>query len=100
MPDNKNNDDLYIEEDLAADFLSEADLDGEISALTDTPAGTPPAEQPASDSPPVAPAEAPDGAAASSDTGDWVEDERVDLPGPVGAGYLRNQGRSWSSFAG
>ncbi|MYB40344.1 Hsp20 family protein [Candidatus Saccharibacteria bacterium] len=87
MPDNKNNDDLYIEEeDLAADFLSEADLDDEISALTDAPAGAQPAEQPASEPQPAATetaAETPDGGSASSDTGDWVEDERVDLPGQL-----------------
>ena len=89
MPDNKNNDDLYMEEDLAADFLSESDLDEEISALTAEPAVAEPAQQPApepkSEPPAAMPAVQEESAAAvaSGDTNDWVEDDRVDLPGQL-----------------
>ena len=95
MPDNNNNDDLYIEEDLAADFLSEADLDEEISALaggnskppqpeaTDKPADAAPQPPAPEATPTEAAAPADDETTSSSDTGDWVEDERVDLPGQL-----------------
>ena len=86
MADNRdNNEDLYIEEDLAADFLSEADLDDEISALTnaDVPAE---AEQPVveqASEPKTETVEAKASEVASSDTNDWVENEKVDLPGQL-----------------
>ncbi len=86
MADNRDsNDDLYIEEDLAADFLSEADLDDEISALTnaDAPAetGQPAVEQEAEPKTESVAAKAEQ--IASSDTNDWVEDEKIDLPGQL-----------------
>ena len=88
MPDKDNQDDLYIEEDLAADFLNEANLDAEISALTGT-------DSPKNDA--VVKKQIPadekqtsadrDSKAApkipANDTNDWVEDEKVDLPGQL-----------------
>lgn len=85
MPDDKSNDDLYMEEDLAADFLSESDLDEEISALTAEPAAVAEAPQPAEPVPieQKATPEATTEEASTSDTNDWVEDDRVDLPGQL-----------------
>lgn len=92
MPDNRdnNNDDLYIEEDLAADFLSEADLDNEISALTNDGVKPLETEQPVINQIAEKPEELkveegkPEALeTTSSDTRDWVEDEKVDLPGQL-----------------
>ena len=89
MPDKDNIDDLYLEslDDDLAEFLNEADLD-------DTPAGNQkkqaspsssevasspdPAPSPASSSKPAAPK-----APSANDTQDWIENEKVDLPGQL-----------------
>ena len=88
VPDKNNNDDLYIEEDLAADFLNEADFDEEISALTESPSPKvkPQDNPPASNIPEVVGTSEevdPVNDLASNDTGDWVEEEKVDLPGQL-----------------
>ena len=88
MPDKSNNDELYLEDDLAADFLNETDLTGQ-SAL-DAPAAPPgvsPTPEPMPVSrPPMAkkPLTTPE-EVVSTDTKDWVDDDAkiTDLPGQL-----------------
>ena len=89
MPDKDNIDDLYLEnlDDDLAEFLNEADLD-------DTPAGE--QKKQASQSPPEVasspdPRPSPTGSnrpaspktPTTNDTQDWIENEKIDLPGQL-----------------
>lgn len=82
MANKDNNDDLYIEEDLTADFLSETELKGEPAPEAEEQIVEAPAE-PVANKPADSNKTNPSEEMISNDTHDWVEDEKVDLPGQL-----------------
>ena len=89
MPDKDNIDDLYLEslDDDLAEFLNEADLDE--TPASDQKKQASPASSEAASSPNPAPLPTENNRAASpkapaaNDTKDWIENEKIDLPGQL-----------------